>query len=862
MHLLQDNRVKKLFYKNTIRKRLIALLLGFGLLPFLLFGAYVSWYMLGVQQKQVVGYQERLATLAANNISAFFHEQIRSINIHIKENYLQGIQLDEVDGKLGDFLSIASDAGRPHIFYAAYLIDSAGQEIGRASMRESVPSGDAPESHASSKEFRIPYEQGVNYFGPIFFDEKTGEPMMRLGVPVKDLYSGKILYVFIAELRVKTIWNILSEINTGKRGRVFIVNEKGLVVAHVNPSVVLRKTIFQMPEESGIGRGVSGKQAFIAANKIKLGAQSLYLVAELPLSEAYQHYYRIVMAVLAFMVVALIGATVVAAYIVRNLVDPIESLAKTANEVSSGNLEKRTGINRNDELGRFAYAFDYMMSRFVGALNAIETEKSFLSNVIESFAYPLYVIDVINSKIMLSNAAATQCVDGPDIVKVAKYGVGNLDHEKPVLPIEEIQLKKRPFSLVYEKEQPGGAVTIYELHGYPVMSGGNVMQIIWYAIDVTEKRKLEEKLRQTQKMEALGRLAGGVAHDFNNLLTAIIGYSELAHAKLPGDSPVKGWLDVIRESGEIGASLTNQLLVFSRKQRLNIKIFNPADVLDRISNVLKRLAGKGVEIRISHDDAVANVCADESQVEQIFINITVNAKDAMPSGGVLDISVENVSLLQPLEGHKDMPLGCYVHLKFKDDGVGMTDEVKSRIFEPFFTTKGNKGNGLGLATVYGIVAQHKGYIDVNTSPGKGAVFHVYLPTSGEAEAPTNTVQSHEMYYGNETILVVDEDENVVRYVRDSLSNHGYTAYAAADAKDALAQLRELEGKIDLLVTDINMDGMDGHALANEAKSINHTIKVLLITGDSHELDVSEGVDVIYKPLRLEALLKEVRRLLG
>ncbi len=381
---------------------------------------------------------------------------------------------------------------------------------------------------------------------------------------------------------------------------------------------------------------------------------------------------------------------------------------------------------------------------------------------------------------------------------------------------------------------------------------------------LAERRALEEQLRQAQKMEAIGRLAGGVAHDFNNLLTAILGYTELL---LDSDPPqdVKRSADEIRKAGERAAALTKQLLAFSRKQVLQPKVLDLNEVLAEVDGMLRRTLGEDVTYEAERDPHLWRVLADPGQLHQVLLNLAVNARDAMPEGGVLRIATRNASLRAAnLPEVPKVAEGDYVLLEVSDSGHGMDDETLSHAFEPFFTTKERgKGTGLGLSTVYGIVKQSGGYIHIESEPGRGTRVLVYLARAhGAADSPSNVSPRSLPRGGTETILLVEDEESVRRLASLLLERSGYRLLVASSAEEALETARGYEGKIDLLLTDVVLPGLNGRRLADLLAPERPSMKVVFASGYFDERGILEpGSDFIQKPFNPETLARSVRRVL-
>ncbi len=390
-----------------------------------------------------------------------------------------------------------------------------------------------------------------------------------------------------------------------------------------------------------------------------------------------------------------------------------------------------------------------------------------------------------------------------------------------------------------------------------------------------EKKKLEDQLIQAQKMESIGRLAGGIAHDFNNLLSAIITYSELSFMKLPEGSALKNNMRIIRETGEKAAGLTRQLLAFSRKQILEMKDVDLGAAVESLGNIFSRLIGEDIILEIKIAGKVRNIRADEVQLEQIILNLIVNCRDSMPNGGRLAIEASDVWLdgaesigTEKVGTEKVLP-GPYVMLSVSDTGHGMTREVKERIFEPFFTTKEKgKGTGMGLATVYGIVMQHKAHITVDSAPGKGTTFKIYFPAADEKaqEADNKKSESATIPGGSETILVVDDEPVMGKLVMDTLQPLGYNILQTSVVDEALRLGDTFEGVIHLLLTDVIMPGMNGKQLADTFLIKRPDTRVLYMSGYTDDVIgvhgvLEPGIFFVQKPLNTHALARKVREVL-
>jgi len=388
-------------------------------------------------------------------------------------------------------------------------------------------------------------------------------------------------------------------------------------------------------------------------------------------------------------------------------------------------------------------------------------------------------------------------------------------------------------------------------------------------IDITARRHLEAQLRQSQKLEAIGSLAGGVAHDFNNILGVIMGYGELAQRQLGPGHPVRTRVDQMVKAAERAAGLTRQLLAFSRKQVMQPKLLDLDSIVANTQKMLGRLIGEDLELVIHATAGLGTVNADPGQIEQIILNLAVNARDAMPKGGRLTLETANVDLDEDYAAaHPPVQPGRYVLLAVSDTGIGMDEETQQRIFEPFFTTKPEgEGTGLGLATVYGIVKQSGGHIWVYSEPGRGTRFKVYLPRVDElAEAAPAGAAPAEAPRGHETILLVEDTATLQEVIRETLEERGYTVLLASNGEEALALARKREGPIDLLLTDVVMPKLGGGDLARLLMALRPGLHVLYMSGytngaiSQHGV-LAEGVMLLEKPFTGDKLARAVREAL-
>ncbi len=522
---------------------------------------------------------------------------------------------------------------------------------------------------------------------------------------------------------------------------------------------------------------------------------------------------------------------------------------------------------------------DGIVRYYTGALEDITARKQAeeelreandkLQAVIEAAPVAVVAVD-LEGKVRSWNAGAERMFGwGEDEV---------IDQLPPFVPEEKLP----EFQSLFDRVLNGESIIGVEVHrkkkdGTPIECNGyaaplygpdgKVAGSMTIMVDVTERRDLEARLAQSQRMESIGRLAGGVAHDFNNLLTVILGNCELVLSDMPGDSRQRADIEDIRNAADHAAALTRQLLAFSRRQILQPKVLSLNSVVNEMMDMLGRIIGEDIELVTELDPDLASTKADPVEMGQVVMNLAVNARDAMPEGGKLVIRTENSDVQRgsPADGDT-IPPGRYAALSITDTGIGMDEETRSRIFEPFFTTKQKgKGTGLGLSTVYGIVKQSGGYISVDSKKGEGTTFNIHMPelreeTAEDVEQPAGPVSS-----GSETVLLVEDEIALRTPMRRGLERDGYTVLEAGNAVEALKICETHDRTIDLLVTDMVMPGMDGIELGRKATELRPDMKVLYTSGYSEDVIDRDGVtepgDFLQKPYTPSDLGQRIRQLL-
>lgn len=419
----------------------------------------------------------------------------------------------------------------------------------------------------------------------------------------------------------------------------------------------------------------------------------------------------------------------------------------------------------------------------------------------------------------------------------------------------------------WKHRKKSGAIFDVEVASTTLILDGRPVHLA-IARDVSHKIALEEQLRDAQKMETVGQLAGGIAHDFSNLLAAIIGHTDVLSDYLAPDDPRVAEVTAIREAADLAAVLTRQLLAFSREQRLQPTTVNLNEVVTRTRVILQRLMGEGISLDAQTAPELWPVRVDATQIEQIILNLAINARDAMPDGGVLTIRTANVDVRGPVARRRSVEPGEYVELSVADTGTGMEPGVRVRLFEPFFTTKERgRGTGLGLATVYGIVKQSGGHIDVESTEGRGSRFAIYLPATHASVPSSLPEHSQKGERGSETVLLVEDDQAVRTLIGDVLRRRGYQLLVAHDGPQALRLAAEHTSAIHLLITALSTPGMSGTAVADALRAQRPDTRVLYVSayteesGSRNALEAARHTPLLHKPFTPDALARKVRAVL-
>jgi PAS domain S-box-containing protein len=569
----------------------------------------------------------------------------------------------------------------------------------------------------------------------------------------------------------------------------------------------------------------------------------------------------------------------------KNIRQPVSSMISNVNE---GRNVDVTGISEFDRIGRAVNeAFQKERDRTeelkielaerLKAENMLKESEARITLILTSIAEGIFGTDQ-HGRCTFCNPAALRMLG----YERAEAVVGNKIHDL-------IHCTKRNGTPYYAEEcnihrcystgagchaddevfwRSDGSNFPVEYWAQPIMRDGAPAGVVTAFVDITERKKLEEQLRQSQKMEVVGQLAGGIAHDFNNILTAIIGYASIAQMNMSDDDTARLNVDHILDSANRAAALTHSLLAFSRKQILNPRPMDLNELILRVEKLLRRIIGEDIELKTAVKQGELIVNADSGQIEQILMNLAANARDAMPGGGVFTIETDSVVVDEEyIMAHSVSECGTYAVISVSDTGMGMDDATRKHVFEPFFTTKEvGKGTGLGLSIVYGIIQQHNGFVNVYSEPERGTTFKIYLPIVQTPVVKQRVQEVTAPVGGTETVLLAEDDETVRELSRTVLTDYGYTVIVSENGEDAVRMFAEQKDRIQLVILDVVMPKMTGGEVYQEIKKMWPKVKALFLSGytaDAVHIQrlLSEGVDFVRKPIAPTEFLKKVREIL-
>lgn len=586
-----------------------------------------------------------------------------------------------------------------------------------------------------------------------------------------------------------------------------------------------------------------------------------------------------------FLVIVILSVLYAVTYVLlKKMVSvPVNRLGEIVDQIALGDMDSRCPVESHDELGRLAIRVNSMADRLRESGENLRDSETRLKLVLDGSQLGYWDWNIKKDEVIRNSRWAEML--GYDLESLGstidewktlqhdedRERVWNSinTHLEGRSSIHEIEYRMLAENGDYKWVLDQGKVVSWDAEGKPLRMCGTQKDITERKMAEVEREKLQNQLTQAQKMESVGQLAGGVAHDFNNMLSVILGYTEIAMDQVDSSSSLHGDLQEVYSAGKRSADIVGQLMTFARQQTVAPQILDLNETLETMLNMLGRLLGEDIALHWLPGEELGKVKIDPSQFDQLLANLCVNARDAIAGVGTISVETRAISFDEEYcnENAGFVP-GDFTLLSVSDDGCGMEKEILLKVFEPFFTTKGvGQGTGLGLATVYGIIKQNDGFINVYSEPGQGTTFNIYLPVhSSAADAPHTLSLSEDIRGGTETILMVEDDGMVLKMGRNMLEKLGYTVQASSGPLKALQMVKASDQKIDLVITDVIMPEMNGRALAEQMYVLDSEIKVLFMSGYTadviaHRGVLDEGVSFLHKPFTNKGLAVKVREIL-
>ncbi len=731
--------------------------------------------------------------------------------------------------------------------------------------------------------FLIPRERQRLYTGSVFFDQETGEPLITVAYPLIELYSNKFQGVLIGVGRLKSLWELIQQNNTSAGDDIYMLDGTGRVIAHKNPSIVLRGSSFVVQGGDRVQSGLSGKPMVIGSYELSFGEQPFHVIAERSARVALDP----AITALQLLLVVLMGSAAVAAVLIylaiRHVIEPVHKLSTTARAISNGDLSKQAAVEWDDEIGELAMAFNSMSTSLAQSMHSLEESESLYRLLVENQNDLIVKFDAAGR---LRFVSQTYCdTFGRSSAELLGQTFVPLIHEEDRAAVQTSLQKLRHPPYTTSHEERAMTTDGYRWFAWSARGvldeSGELKEIISVGRDVTEQKQLEAErheievqLRQAQKMEAIGQLTGGIAHDFNNILASMLGYTYMAmemYASREDLQPLARYLNEINKSGERARDLVSQMLTFSRGQTGELVPLALKPLVGEDIKMLRSIIPSSIDISVECEPNLPQIMIDPIQLHQVIMNLCINARDAIGQKGEITLGLQRTSPDgQTCQACDALIAGEYVELSVSDTGSGIPDENLERIFEPFFTTKDiGKGTGMGLHTVSGIIHEAGGHLLVNSRVGEGTTFRMLFPVSVEAElgqelSPLMPAQAVNAGGERGTILAVDDEATIANLLRELLTSSGYQVVTVMSGGEAMELLNGQESKFDLLISDQNMPGMSGVELARRVFERQPSLPVILNTGDSSGIDQSEleqtnVKEIMQKPIQLRELLKVVQQ---
>ncbi len=871
-------------------KKVVFLLSVLGVVPLTILTIVFVIFYYQARVQGIEELQQELAEGIAADISGYLAKTEGQIQVFARMLNLETLDRDGLERRMSAFIE------QGHEYDEITVAALNGNEISKISRYYTYR-----DFELGSLAHRDGFQAALNrekHIGSVVLSEFSRFPQIHITVPVVNL-KDRITGVLDVGVNVAKMWSLLSKHRIGENRLAYVVDAGGHLIAHEDLSSVLQgKDLTHIRGVSTFLAGASDASRYEGINDdYVVGASAVIpltgwgVLVEEPVHDAYSRLYSLSLVILGLSTITILAAAFLGfRFSLQQIINPLEQLRREAHAISKGRLDTHIDIDRSDEIGQLAESFNAMvqdLKRTMVSRDSLVKEIQDRKRAQEALAEreqrfrgifdtSIDAILIFNSagEIIEANPAACHLYGYPggDLIGLSGKDIVHPDYRYLFDDFKEQVQSTGTFHAESVDVRKDGTQFDVEVRGRPFLYM-NEAHLLAIVRDITErkraeadKKKLEIQLRQAQKMEAIGTLAGGIAHDFNNTLTPILVQTELARLIIGQDDPAQANLDEIMKAGHRAKDLVKQILTFSRHsehQRL------PIDLVPLVKESLKLLRSSiptTIEIKQEIRETALVVSADPTQMQQIIMNLCTNASQAMrEKGSLLEVGLEHVELDEyGAEKYPNIGPGDYVRLWVSDTGIGIETDLLDKIFDPFFTTKPTgEGTGMGLSVVHGIVRSHGGEITVDSKPGNGTVFSVFLPRIDKLAESENEDRLKPVPTGNERILFVDDEEAVIRAGEKMLKRLGYQVESMTNPIDALTAFRDRPDQYDLVITDMTMPNLTGDNLAKEVIKIHSRIPVIICTGFSHQIDEQKAHNIgirgyIMKPFVIRDLAETIR----
>lgn len=853
----------------NIRTRLIIATVLIATIPILTLGLAGGVRSAAELERQSVILQTEIATRVERDVAAFVATRLSELRLLERSSRFVGADQNETATTLARLLA------HDQVYQNVVVVTQDGTIRASASRTGST---EATTDRWTATPAALPgfWTTNTNYVGPIEYDPEVREPLVDIAVPIIERRTGRLDATLFVQVRFRPIWNLLAELSLPEGSLAFVVNADSQVVAHPSPAIVLAQTIVSLPEIPGRHTLPQGNAGLVVWEPLSVVGGGARVVVTRSIGEALAGANTILRTTLAAAAALLVVAAVIALQQARSIARPIEALAERARRIAQGDLDTRIEVSGPKEIATLGQVLGNMKERLQNTIVQLErsefAERQRALVTLQSIGDAVITTDT-EGRVSYINPVAetltgwTQSEAGGELLSKVFCIVDGTTRAPAANPVERCLETNDIIELANDTiliRRDGSELWIADSAAPIREIDGTVQGVVMVFRDVTERKSLEAAVRQSQKMEAIGQLTGGIAHDFNNLLQVIQGHAELMMENYEADSVAS----IIRAAGR-GGELTSRLLSFGRRQTLVPRPVNVGDLVRDLKLMLSRTIGETYNIRVGVLPDTWPALADPGQLEAAILNLTLNARDAMPKAGTITITAYNVLSGDP----KPVALGKagegdYVAIAVSDTGGGMPEETREKAIEPFFTTKGvGQGSGLGLSMVYGFAQQSGGQLDIESTLGSGTSVTIYLPRAPDKTETAHRSEAKFIGRGNgETILVVEDNTAVRTQAEQSLRSLGYRVVTAEDVPKARIALHD-HPEIDLVLTDVILPcGESGTDLARELARDRPELPVCLMSGYPHSaLDDSTSVaaarPLLNKPFSRSELAARVADLL-